>query len=436
MSQTPELARPQIKGWCPSAFRPMESGDGLLVRAYTPNARVTLVQLQAAADIARTHGNGLVDLTHRAQIQIRGLTPASHVSALDDLAVAGLLASDTRSERLPHVLASPLAGLAPQAGFNADAFARALAARLAQIPALYDLPPKFLFVVEDEGLASLAEIDADIRFTPAPDDRIAIRIGGAKTCAALVSTASAIEAGCELARVFLTCGASETGAPRRMKQLVAAMGAARLFARASLSAISPPPEPTRAAGVEFFGFRDIAGKSVVGVGAPSGRLNADELDMIAEHAADAGAHELRLTPWRMLLSVVSSAVAAEAFVKAAAARGLIVSPNDPRRAIVACPGAPECSQALGETRSNLARLADLALQLAGIDGVGLHLSGCQKGCARPAAAPATLVATAQGFDLIANGRAADTPHRRNLDLDDAIVALKALAKDRTPCPTL
>ncbi len=432
----PELARPQIKGWCPSAFRPMESGDGLLVRAYTPTACVTPAQLRSAADIARRHGNGLVDLTQRAQIQIRGLTPTNHASARDDLAVAGLLASDTHSERLPHVLASPLAGLAPQTGFNAEAFARALAARLSQIPALYELPPKFLFVVEDEGLASLAEIDADIRFGPAPDDRIAIRIGGAETCAAVISTSSAIEAGCALARVFLTCGASGTGAPRRMKQLVAAMGAAGLFARAALTPVSPPPEPTRAAGVEFFGARVLAGKWVVGVGAPSGRLDADALDMIATHAADAGAHEVRLTPWRMLLFSASSEVAAETFITAAAGRGLIVSPQDPRRAIVACPGAPECSQALGETRSNLARLADLALNLSGRDGVGLHLSGCRKGCARPTAAPATLVATAQGFDLIANGRAGDAPLRRNLDLDNAIVALKDLAEDRTSCRTL
>ena len=45
------------------------------------------------------------------------------------------------------------------------------------------------------------------------------------------------------------------------------------------------------------------------------------------------------------------------------------------------------------------------------------MSGCAKGCAHPGPAPFTVVATATGYDLVANGRADATPVARNLTLE-------------------
>jgi precorrin-3B synthase len=48
------------------------------------------------------------------------------------------------------------------------------------------------------------------------------------------------------------------------------------------------------------------------------------------------------------------------------------------------------------------------------EGVVLHVSGCAKGCARPATTPMTLTATAEGYDLILDGKAGDRPARRGV----------------------
>ena len=48
------------------------------------------------------------------------------------------------------------------------------------------------------------------------------------------------------------------------------------------------------------------------------------------------------------------------------------------------------------------------------NGVILHVSGCAKGCARPAATSVTLTATVTGYDRIVAGRASDSPTRRGL----------------------
>ena len=48
------------------------------------------------------------------------------------------------------------------------------------------------------------------------------------------------------------------------------------------------------------------------------------------------------------------------------------------------------------------------------DTVILHVSGCAKGCARPLATAATLIATENGYDLVVDGRAAGPPVRHGL----------------------
>src|SRR5215470_331896 len=79
-----------IKGWCPSAFRPMLSGDGLVVRIRPRGGRLTAAQACGIADLAERHGNGLIDLTGRANLQIRGVREDCHeplVVALAELAL-------------------------------------------------------------------------------------------------------------------------------------------------------------------------------------------------------------------------------------------------------------------------------------------------------------------------------------------------------------
>ncbi len=67
-----------IRGWCPGALQPMESGDGWVVRIRPPGGRPGRAQAQAIADAAQTHGNGVIELTGRANLQLRGVTPATH----------------------------------------------------------------------------------------------------------------------------------------------------------------------------------------------------------------------------------------------------------------------------------------------------------------------------------------------------------------------
>ena len=125
-------------------------------------------------------------------------------------------------------------------------------------------------------------------------------------------------------------------------------------------------------------------------------------------SATHGARWVRPAPGRALLFGSVSDAAADAVADAASRLGFVVRTDDPRRRVVACPGAPACASGLIPAR----RLAaDIATQFPPThDGIAIHISGCAKGCAHPAPCALTVVGTAQGCGIIRNGTARATPH--------------------------
>lgn len=96
-----------VKGWCPTALRPMASGDGLLVRLRPRFGRLNPDDLDALAALAARHGNGLIDLTRRGSLQFRGLTQDSHQRFVDEALAEGLA---DRSDVAHRILVDPLGG--------------------------------------------------------------------------------------------------------------------------------------------------------------------------------------------------------------------------------------------------------------------------------------------------------------------------------------
>lgn len=124
---------------CPGVLRLHEAADGLLARVRVPGGRITADQLRAIAAGARL-GNGIVELTSRASLQIRGLRDGAAIAPV--LEAAGLLPSHTH-ERVRNILASPLADAATLA------VVEELDSALCAAPDLAGLSGRFLFAVED-----------------------------------------------------------------------------------------------------------------------------------------------------------------------------------------------------------------------------------------------------------------------------------------------
>lgn len=423
--------RPEIKGWCPGAHAPMQSGDGLLIRAKAIGSHISAAQAREIARIAESCGNGLIDLSQRAQWQLRGVNEATLFEAQRRLDAIGLLAPDADAERVANIIASPLSGLDATAAFDANEMAARFATTLRSDPRLRALPAKFLFLVDDGGALSLTGAEADIRIEATKDGRVAIRLAGAPDLAAFVEQEEAMASALRLARAFIELRAAHAYVFRRVGALVETLGAEAMPRLAGLSfdrrADARPPAPP----AQIYGAQQKGGVAYAGVAAPFGRWRARELAAIAELAVDEGMNELRLTPWRALLIPTPDEEAARRIVARSERLDFITSAEDERLAVVACPGAPECEQAQGETRAYAARLAPLARRLGGAEGVSLHLSGCAKGCAHPGVAPITLVVSENGFNLIENGAADHAPRASALSFDAVLHELAARAAERT-----
>lgn len=359
-----------IRGWCPGALRPMDSGDGWVVRIRPPGGRLDAAQAQAIADAARTHGNGVIELTGRANLQLRGVTPATHAPLIEALRPHGLIDADPEAEQRRNILVTPFADA------GTDALAEALAAALAASDLA--LPAKFGFAVDPGPAPVLSRDPADIRIERGPGGLI-LRADGMAQGAPYRDPQEALA----LARWFLDQG----GAPGGRGRMAALIAAGARPPGAVLAAPEPAPQP--APGPVPEGLL---------IGLEFGQIPPDTLRRLARLAP------LRLTPWRMLLAQGARALPA--------LDGLITDPADPRLRLRACPGAPACPQGHGPTR-------DVAHGLAALVPAGsiLHVSGCAKGCGWPRAADLTLTATPEGFDLIRHGRAHDPAALRGLHPD-------------------
>jgi precorrin-3B synthase len=388
----------------------MASGDGLIVRLRISCGEVPLALARDIADWAEAYGNGALDLSSRANLQIRGVSEATLPTLTQSLAEAGLIDASPEAEAVRNVLVSPFAGLVPPC--DVRPYARAWEQELARERDLWALPTKF-GAAFDAGAYPLG-VETDLVFTATAPDAFVLRLGGLAEIgpfpgAELIGFAKAA------ARAFLALRETETP-PKRMREAIALHGLAPFSG-------APPLSPQAGRGNRQAAPRDWLGAHGLGVGIalPFGRIEARDLRALAGLAAEAGAAELRLTPWRALL-IPCPAPAAPKLAEGARKLGLILDARDPLLGVAACPGAPACSSALGDTRDAARRLAPLMAP-----GVFLHVSGCEKGCAHPGPAAHTVVAAQDGYKLIRNGRADAVARARGLTLAQIALSLKGTA---------
>ncbi|MGH1414685.1 MAG: precorrin-3B synthase [Pelagimonas sp.] len=367
------MSAPIVKGWCPGALRPMMSGDGLVVRIRAPLGRISQDQAKGIALASERFGNGVIDLSARANLQIRGVSTASHPEIVTALGEIGLIDSDPLIEARRNITVSPFWSERDATHKISEHLNLVLCTNNAP-----QTPGKFGYTVDCGPAPVLSQAAADIRIERAQNGQLMVRADGADF-GAPVTEDTAVQTALDLAHWFLDSGGAPSGRGRMAHHL-------------SNGAVLPSGFDVLAKKPEGQSI-DLDQHSQFGtlVAFEFGQLTSKTL----RHLASLGG--LRLTPWRMIL--VENCTNVPEFP------GILTPSDAPLLRVSACTGAPGCPQALSSTR-------DLARQLSSILGPhqSLHVSGCRKGCAHPGPAEVTVTATAENqFDLINNGRASDQP---------------------------
>jgi precorrin-3B synthase len=169
------MSRFEIKNWCPGALRPMQSGDGLVVRVRPRGSRLSPTQAKGIAETSAKHGNGLIDLTARANVQLRGVRDDSHEALVGDLKALGLVDHDIAGESRRNIVVTPFRD--GRYGLETAELAAALETLLERGP---ELPGKFGFAIDTGPAPVLAETSADIRLERDASGILILRADGAK----------------------------------------------------------------------------------------------------------------------------------------------------------------------------------------------------------------------------------------------------------------
>ncbi|MCC0081528.1 MAG: cobalamin biosynthesis protein CobG [Rhodobacter sp.] len=348
----------------------MMSGDGYVVRVRPRLAQLSRAQALGLCAAADRHGAGLIDLTNRANVQVRGVAESAWPALMADLEALGLLDADVATETRRNIVTAP--DWVP--GDETEWLAMELTARLDELPAL---PPKMGFAIDAGAAPVLQDVPSDFRIERGTSGGLILRADGRDMGVPLPDMRE-IDMLIRLTWWFMQSGGPEA---RRMARHTA-----------------PLPEwatGTEAPAAPRAPLRPGAHPMGAVQGAGFGQIRAADLARAIETS---GATALRITPWRavLLLDAVPGP-----------RTGLVWDADSPLLRADACPGAPFCPQASVETRA----LAEtLAPHVPGT----LHVSGCAKGCARVTPAATVLTGRAGLFDLSHNTLAGGTPAAEGL----------------------
>lgn len=412
---------------CPGALRLHTAADGPLARIRLPGGRLTGAQLSALRELAQEFGDGHVELTSRANLQLRALTTAPAETLERRLQAAGLLPSATH-ELVRNIMASPLPRSARQQPQVVE-LDRALCAD----PRLASLPGRFLFAI-DSGALDVAR-SADVAAVPADDQDQTPGVRGDGTDFAIlfagldlglrVPAERTVDALLAAAHAFLDerakqLDADQGGSARpawRVRELV--NGPARVAGRAAealgvrLGAGGPVPG---AAPREPIGIIEEPGGTVaLGTVVPLGRLSGVQMKVLSQAAA------IVVTPWRGMVLPGLPPAAAPAKQDALAAAGFEVRSGSRWSGVTSCAGRPGCAKSLADVRHDAAVAVDAVAEAAGdlrhnaaaVESVGgdtgaakllpVHWVGCARGCGSPAGAHVRAEATGSGYEVRADG---------------------------------
>ncbi|TPK66901.1 precorrin-3B synthase [Mesorhizobium sp. B2-4-15] len=439
------------RGACPALSAPMQTGDGLLVRLNPVAGGLSPQSLIGLGESALRHGNGIMEVTARGSLQIRGLTTESARSLAAEVDALGIAVRTG----VP-VETGPLAGIDPREIADPRSLAERIRGAIEDAGLTARLGPKVSVVVDGGGQLAMDAVTADIRV-------VAVQMGDEVQWQVLIAgdgrQAKPVCMVDEDAACDIAVGALRMVAEKGREAHARDLSERQLASLAGWHSVAPPSvlpdiSPTRgeiapssllsptanvqpssnveeeAPSAELLisplvgemsgrteggaverprtpiGLFDLSHGHTVGISLPYGSMPAQNLIDLASQASNLGTTEIRLAPGRALLFLGQPAHTNQPLQDAAFSLGFVTSPADPRTRIAACPGTPACASGRIPTRD----IAEtIAAGNADILDFTLHISGCAKGCAHPGPATLTIVGDENGAGLVVNATAKALP---------------------------
>jgi ferredoxin-nitrite reductase len=379
--------------------------DAFMSRLRIPGGVLTSHQLRELAAIARELTSGYVQITTRANLQMRLIESRNCPEFLRRLQAVGLHTRGAGADNIRNLTMNPTAGVDPVELIDVQPFLRELGQIILNDRSFYDLPRKFNIAFDGGGLIGAVEDTNDIGVKAVPAEGgvgFRIALGGAtghkafaRDLGVLVPPEDLVRVVAAIVRVFIEKGCRTNRKRARLKHLLETVSLATYLgwveARLGRSLRRCPCDPAhvRWAAQELphshvgdFPQRQ-RGFHYVGATCPVGHITPAQLSRVAELADLYGSGEVRLTVWQNFIIPNVPDAFVPTLKRALEKAGLPARQSHVSSGVIACTGNRYCKFAQADTKGHaLEAIRQLERRLELDQPVNIHLTGCPNSCAQ------------------------------------------------------
>lgn len=386
--------------------------DAFMCRLRIPGGEIHAHQLDGLADLADNSAGGTLDVTTRANLQLRNIPAQQAMNILYGVRDLGLWTLGSGGDNIRNVTASPLSGIDPDELIETLPIAKRMHHYILSHREMYGLPRKFNIAYDGGGQISALDDTNDIGFHAvkvtqqhASDELpegvyFQLTLGGitghkdfARDTGILLTADETLDVAGAIIRVFIKNGDRTDRKKARLKYVLDDWGFDKFIVaveeqlgwtlrRAESNRWERPAREQRLAHVDFHTQSQPALK-YVGVVFPVGRMTSDQARGLAAIARRHGTGRLRLTVWQNLIIPDIADHDCEAVSNEIERLGLHTRATNIRAGLIACTGSSGCKYAAADTKSNAMELAEYLENRFELDQpINIHLTGCHHSCAQ------------------------------------------------------
>ncbi len=377
--------------------------DAFMARLRIPGGVVRTYQLRELARVAQELTSGYVQITTRANFQIRLIKPKDAPEVLRCIQSVGLHTRGAGADNIRNLTNNPTAGVDPHELIDCTPFVNELADFILAHREFYNLPRKFNIAFDGGGLIGSVEDTNDIGVKAVRSgDAITFRIalGGAtghkafaRDLGVAIAPKDIVKVVVAIVRVFIANGNRSDRKRARLKHLLDGWTLDRYLTeveellgyaltRAPIEALAYPSQDIPHSHVGAFPQKQ-PGLHYLGVALPAGQITPKQMLRIADLADNYGSGEIRLTVWQNFIIPNIPEAYLETLQRAVLKLGLGVAQSNLASGVIACTGNRYCKFSSTDTKGHaLELIKHLEKRIALDQPVNIHVTGCPHSCAQ------------------------------------------------------